>query len=347
MESYTSEISQQSSAGNENLQRPRNLPLLPLFLGLILILVLLAVSIVNTMTTKRLENRLKQLEDRLAQLETQVAQIQEEQQAERDALEAEDSEKTSASAWIDSGMRSIAHRGLSAEAPENTLPAFLLASQKGFQYVETDIQFTADGYPVCLHDQWIDRTSNGSGRIDWMTLEQVRAYDFGSWLSAEYAGTKIPTFEEFLKLCRSLQLSPYIELKAETVTPEHVSALVETVKSLQMEDQVSWISFSPALLEAVKECDDTARLGYLVGTLGYNEITGAVLLSSETNRVFLDSSAYSETECRLCEENGIPLESWTINSVDQILALDPYISGVTSDHLIAEDVLATAVNKME
>ena len=51
-------------------------------------------------------------------------------------------------------------------------------------------------------------------------------------------------------------------------------------------------------------------------------------------------SSYSESECRLCEENGLPLEVWTLDGIDQILALDPYISGVTSNCLIAEDILA-------
>ena len=185
MDNTDFERSRQVSAGmGTSSQNTQNIPLLPLLLGLVLILVLLAVSIVNTMTVNRMESRLEQLEERLTQLETQLTQMQEEQQAAQETADAEIPENTSAPVKEESGLRSIAHRGFSAKAPENTLPSFLLAWQRGFHYVEADIQFTADGCPVLLHDLWIDRTSNGSGRIDWMTLDQVRQYDFGSWMSA-------------------------------------------------------------------------------------------------------------------------------------------------------------------
>lgn len=330
----------QDSSGNRPMPQSKGrIPLFPLFLGIVLALVLLAIGTVNAMTTKRLEARLEQLEKRVEQLEQTSVEP-----TAATGTEAAASDKSKALPEEESGIRSVAHRGFSAEAPENTLPAFLLAWRRGFRYVETDIQFTADGIPVCLHDQWIDRTSNGKGRIDQMTLEQVREYDFGSWMAEGYAGAEIPTFEEFLKLCRILGLRPYIELKAETVTQDRVPTLVEMVKALGMENQVSWISFSFALLETVRDCDETARLGYLVRNLGYNEITAAVLLRNGQNSVFLDSSVYSEAACWLCRENGLTLEVWTLDSTEQILALDPYISGVTSNLLIAEEVFANAAD---
>ena len=98
-------------------------------------------------------------------------------------------------------IKAVAHRGYSTEAPENTLPAFRLAKENGFDYVECDVVFTSDNVPVLLHDSSIDRTSNGEGKISSLTYEEVSQYDFGSWFSEEYAGVKIPTFDEFLKLC--------------------------------------------------------------------------------------------------------------------------------------------------
>ena len=203
--------------------------------------------------------------------------------------------------------------------------------------------FTLDGKPVCLHDGSIDRTSSGSGMATDMTLDALRQYDFGAWKGPEFAGTKIPTFEEFLTLCRNLGLHPYIELKAhDNATEERIASLVETVRAYGMEDKVTWISFSYQLLAVVHNCSPNARLGYLVTEVNYQNVSEARWLQNGTNEVFMNSASYSDAECRLCAENGLPLEVWTLDTEEEILALNPYISGVTSDCLHAGKVLETA-----
>ena len=92
------------------------------------------------------------------------------------------------------------HRGDRADAPENTLPAFEAAFASGLDVVETDVQLTSDGYPVLLHDPTVDRTTNGSGAVADLTLEQVEALDAGSWFDKSFAGTRIPQLGEFLDL---------------------------------------------------------------------------------------------------------------------------------------------------
>ena len=84
------------------------------------------------------------------------------------------------------------------------MSAFQKAYEYGYKYVETDVTFTADGVPVLLHDDSIDRTSNGSGKIASLTYEYVRTLDFGSWKSKEYAGEKIPSFDEFMAFCSTM-----------------------------------------------------------------------------------------------------------------------------------------------
>lgn len=247
-------------------------------------------------------------------------------------------------------VKSVNHRGY-ADAPENTLAAYRLSKKKGFAYVECDVSFTSDGYAVLLHDSTVDRTSNGTGNIADLTLEAVRALDFGSWKGAEYAGEKIPTFDEFILLCKRLGLHPYIELKAGT--EEQIKALVESVKRHGMKDKVSYISFGANYLEWVKAADNTARLGYIVDTVhsvvintakrlkqnAFTVVDGA-LVASGKNEVFIDCAAtgVNRTAVYNCRNAGFPLEVWTVNSESEILALDPYISGVTSDNIIAAEV---------
>jgi glycerophosphoryl diester phosphodiesterase len=236
-------------------------------------------------------------------------------------------------------VKSVNHRGYCTDAPENTLAAFRLSKKKGFTHVECDVSFTSDGYAVLLHDSTVDRTSNGTGNIANMTLEQVRALDFGSWKSAEYAGEQIPTFEEFIALCKHLGLHPYIEVK--TGTEEQIQSLVNIVKRYGMKGKVTWISFSADCLGYVKAVDPKVRLGFVVDAINATTIsTIKQKLSSGYNEVFVDCSHGNATAdaVQLCADADIPLEVWTVNSEAAVLALDAYVSGVTSDNIIASNV---------
>ena len=225
--------------------------------------------------------------------------------------------------------KAIAHRGYSAGAPENTLPAYKLARQNGFDYAECDVSFTADGVAVLLHDSTIDRTSNGTGNIADLTYEQASAYDYGAWYAEEYTGTPLPTFNEFLALCKDIGLRPYIELKAGTA--EQINGLVKAVKQYGLQDVATWISFSANYLALIKAADSTARLGYVVAEVTEAVITTAKGLRTGENEVFLDSASYTDAEVKLCANAGLPLEVWTVNDAATIRALPAYISGVTSD----------------
>ncbi|GJQ36246.1 MAG: glycerophosphoryl diester phosphodiesterase [Anaerolineaceae bacterium] len=90
----------------------------------------------------------------------------------------------------------LAHRGDSSHAPENTLPAFASALEKGADGVELDAQLTADGHVVVIHDPDVKRTTDGEGRISSLSIETVRTLDAGSWFSPVFSGTKVPLLED-------------------------------------------------------------------------------------------------------------------------------------------------------
>lgn len=240
---------------------------------------------------------------------------------------------------IRSHMKAVNHRGYNTVAPENTMPAYKLSVQMGFRYVETDISFTSDNVPVLLHDATIDRTSNGTGSISSMTLAQARTYDFGAWKAAEYAGTKIPTLEEFLIFCRNSGLHPYLELKDNgDYTQSQIRMVVDMVHQLGLAGNVTYISFSSNYLDWVKEYDPFARLGYVVRAITQTQVNKAIALRSDYNEVFFDNKTCTAEEIALCKANGMPLEMWTISTKAAILALDDYVSGVTSNSANAEFV---------
>ena len=235
-------------------------------------------------------------------------------------------------------VKAVNHRGYSAGAPENTLAAYRLSAKNKFEYVECDISFTSDGVAVLLHDDTIDRTSNGTGKISNMTLAEARNYDYGSWFSSEYSGEKIPTAEEFIALCRKLSLHPYIELKSGTEA--QINSLVNIVKKYGMLRNVTWISFNATTLDYVKAVDPVARLGFIVSSITAGTITTARGLQNDVNEVFVDAGA--DSNIQLCIDANIPVERWTVNGDAAVLSLNPYVSGVTSDNVHAGMVLYKA-----
>lgn len=119
----------------------------------------------------------------------------------------------------------IAHRGAHAAAAENTLAAIEAAIELGCDYVEVDLRTTRDGELVLMHDRMVDRTTNGEGAVEDLTLSQIRALTVGK-------NEKVPTFEETLKLCRG-KIKVYIDNK--TAQP---AAVVATVKRHKMIEDV-------------------------------------------------------------------------------------------------------------
>lgn len=242
----------------------------------------------------------------------------------------------------DKHIKSVNHRGYNSVAPENTLPAFKLSREMGFRYVETDVSFTSDGVAVCLHDSTINRTSNGTGNISDLTFEQVRQYDFCYGKTA-YSPCLIPSFEEFITLCKKICLHPYIELKSTgAYTQAQIESVVDAVKAAGMDGNVTYISFSDTYLGHVKNYDASARLGYLVSganNMSSSAITTAQGLKTATNEVFIDTDQTTAAAVALCKNAEIPMEVWTINNANTIKSLDPYITGVTSDSIHAGKIL--------
>lgn len=106
----------------------------------------------------------------------------------------------------------VAHRGASGLAPENTLAAFRLAVELAAPVVECDVHLSADGYPVVIHDPTVDRTTDGKGAVESLTLAQLRALDAGGWFGTRFAGERLPTLPEVLAVCAG-KARLFVELK--------------------------------------------------------------------------------------------------------------------------------------
>ena len=134
----------------------------------------------------------------------------------------------------------IAHRGASAYAPENTLAAFDKALDLGAADVEFDVHFGADGQVVVIHDDTVDRTTNGAGAVAALTLAQLKSLDAGSWFAAQFSEERIPTLVELLERYKD-RLHFHIEVKGRA---EHLSEkTIDLVRDHGWLDSVTITSF--------------------------------------------------------------------------------------------------------
>lgn len=126
-----------------------------------------------------------------------------------------------------------AHRGDNYCAPENTLPAFELAIAKGAHQIEFDLRVTRDERLIVIHDETVDRTTNGSGKTTDLTLEQIRALDAGSWKDAAFTGTRLPEFAEVLSL-----VPPGLLVNCQLyLDPQYVPMVIDQIKAFDLLDQ--------------------------------------------------------------------------------------------------------------
>jgi glycerophosphoryl diester phosphodiesterase len=143
----------------------------------------------------------------------------------------------------------LAHRGDLANAPENTLPSFRQAIQKGADGVELDAKLTADGHVIVIHDSTVDRTTDGTGKVASFTLEAIRKLDAGSWFDAQFAGTTVPLLEEVFETVGRDRLIN-IELTNYSTPRDGLAQKVcELIKRHNNQAQIIFSSFFPSNLK--------------------------------------------------------------------------------------------------
>lgn len=167
----------------------------------------------------------------------------------------------------------IAHRGGGALAPENTLGAIRAAASRGFKGVEFDVMLAGDGTPVLIHDETLERTTNGRGKVPDLPYEELARLDAGAWRGARWRNERIPRFEDAARLCRELGVWANVEIKPaeghERATGLAVALLArELWRGAALPPVLS--SFSVEALEAAREAAPELPRGYLVDKVPEN-----------------------------------------------------------------------------
>jgi glycerophosphoryl diester phosphodiesterase len=155
----------------------------------------------------------------------------------------------------------IAHRGASSYAPENTLAAFDLALEMRVRHIELDVALTSDSHIVVIHDDKLDRTTNGCGLVTSHTLAALRELDAGSWFGAQFESERIPTFDEVLARYKG-RVHIHTEIKGKSASLSQRTA--DSIRKHGMERQVTITSFQNVQLEKMRACAPELPMGWLV-----------------------------------------------------------------------------------
>ncbi|MBP3442125.1 MAG: hypothetical protein J6L62_04900 [Clostridia bacterium] len=207
-----------------------------------------------------------------------------------------------------------AHRGVTAIAPENTIPAYEEAVRLGYYSAECDIQRTKDGVWVLLHNDTVDKWFCEYGAIKDATFDEVRKYSFkGGANFWAYDNLRIPTLDEFLDVFVGSDTRPQIEIKAETYDTLH--EVVEAVEKKGLVESAIVISFDLQQLKEIYKLNDKIELWYLVDRITEENIEEARSIS---DKVWLSANfdQNDKRSVKLALDRGINASYWTVNTLE-------------------------------
>lgn len=212
-------------------------------------------------------------------------------------------------------MKRFAHRGVMALQPENTMSAFRLALDTGADGIETDVHLTKDGELVLIHDETLERTTDGNGMVSSYTLDELRRFNAGVRYSQQEV---IPTLQELLELVRGESIRLNIEVKTDVLRYVGIEArLLDTIESSGIDpSRVLFSSFNHETIHRLKKMRPDIEAAILLAqplydTVGYLESVGADSVHPHIERI-------TDEEIRWLQQHGVPVRPYTIKTDAQL-----------------------------
>ena len=207
-----------------------------------------------------------------------------------------------------------AHRGVTAVAPENTIPAYEKAVELGYYTAECDIRLTKDNVWVLSHGDDLNKRFWQFGNVSDYTYEELLTYKYKNGCNFwAYEDLKIPTLDEFLDVFVGTKTRPQIEIKGDNY--DQLSVVVDKVKEKGLEDSAIIISFDLGQLKAINSIDKNIELWYLVDEITEENIAEAKALG---DNVWLSANFDENTQqsIQLAIDNDIDVSYWTVNTLE-------------------------------
>ena len=212
-------------------------------------------------------------------------------------------------------MKIMAHRGYSGKYPENTMLAFEEAAKTGADGIELDVQLTKDGQVMVIHDERIDRTTDGTGFVKDYTYEELKKFNASKVKGDRYEFQHIPTFEEYCAWVKDKNLVTNVELKTSIIYyPEIEEKTLEIIRRYGLEDRIIFSSFNHLSILKMKELAPEIPCGALVGSKGL-KCAGFYCERFGFEFYHPDYATLTEEDVRECKEHGVGINAGTVNEL--------------------------------
>lgn len=235
----------------------------------------------------------------------------------------------------------VAHRGASGETPENTISSFKRAIAQGAEIIETDARLSEDKEIILIHDETVERTTNGKGRVSQLTLKELKGLDAGSWFGKKFSGEKIPTLSEAIEVIRK-RAKLNIEFKGEDFLL--VSKVMDLLKEEGFIKKVILSSFDYLFVKKAKRLEPQVITGLLFATSlqkekSYNYWRWADIILPRYNLVSEDLIARAHSR-------GLKVIAWTVDNPKKIKKLVYLkVDGIASNYPALLTKVLTESNK--
>lgn len=227
----------------------------------------------------------------------------------------------------------IAHRGASGISPENTMIAFELAYEQGAQAIELDVHLTKDLIPVVIHDETVNRTTNGHGFIKELTLREIRLLDAGYWYDPQFAGARIPTLNEVLLWAKSRNIIINLELKTNKIHYVDIEQIIyNQVASYQMLEKTIFSSFNSESLKLLFNIDNRLDLALITSKRCSHKKLDNLVRELRINAVHFKYPLLNKRFLELLKNFQLKARVFTVNKPAHLLKSYSFgVDGVITD----------------
>ena len=217
----------------------------------------------------------------------------------------------------DSHVKMIAHRGVSGLERENTHAAFVAAGNRSYYGIETDVHVTKDGKFIIIHDDSPLRVTGAEGVVEEMTFDELRRLHLTDPDGNPRNDLVLPSLEEYIRICKKYDKESILELK-NSMEPEQIRAIVESVRAEGWLERTTFISFSLSNMICLRQLLPDQKLQYL--TSKPQETILDILVE---HRLDLDIyfKALTPELLDACHKNGLSVNVWTVNTVEEGLQM--------------------------